>query len=283
MISFAIGRIDFINTAPVYYGIDTGRVVCPGRPVEGPPTRLNRLLKENEIQISAVSSVAYAQAYPNWLLLPSLSISARGPVKSVLLCLKAPPCKGAAVKVGLSDKSATAQALTRILLEDRYKMNPSYLEVDLSLGIPKNLDGLLVIGDDALKRNFKETYPHGVDLGAFWIDWTGLPFVFGLWAVDRAFAVRHPAVVTTVVEALVTSKNLGKDNIPGAARLTAERTGVSEAVCKTYLAHIEYDFEADHRAGLERFFRLLVKRGEVKSGVEPSFWMPSPREACFGE
>ena len=110
MIRFKVGRIDFINTAPVYYGIDTGTIQCPGETVLGPPARLNRMLEAGEIQISAISSVAYATHYPDWLLLPHLSISSRGPVESVLLGFREPVERGAAPIIGLSDKSATAKA-----------------------------------------------------------------------------------------------------------------------------------------------------------------------------
>lgn len=270
--TFSVGRIDFINTAPVYYGIDTGEVACPGRTVKGPPAVLNRMLKRSEIQISAVSSVAFAEAFPDWLILPSLSISACGPVQSVLLCLRRPLEEISRPLVGLSDKSATSKALTRILLEDFNELEPVYKDVDLSTGIPEGLDGLLVIGDDALRLPFKGVYPFAIDLGEFWVEHTGLPFVFGLWTVRRDFAKSRPLETAAVARALQTSCESGKRNLDGAARLAAERTQVAEEKCRAYLEYIEYDLGERQIAGLERFFSLLKKRGELDERVKPLFW-----------
>lgn len=270
--SFNVGRINFINTAPVYYGIDTGRVECPGETVEGSPAALNGLLERGELQVSAISSAAYSRVFPRWLILPRLSISARGPVRSVLLCLREPLQPGRRLDIGLSDKSETAKALARIVLENVNETEPTYHDVKLSKKAPEGLDGFLVIGDDALKLNFRDRYPHVMDLGEFWFKWTGLPFVFGLWAVDRAFAKAHPEETALLSSALLHSKDLGKRAVEDAARLASLRAGVPEELCRIYLRHIEYDLDEDHLKGLHRFFRLMKERGEIGESVEPAIW-----------
>jgi chorismate dehydratase len=184
--------------------------------------------------------------------------------------------------VGLTNKSATAMGLTRLVMENHYAMKPSYLEVDLAGGVPGDLDSLLVIGDDALTLEYRGIYPHTLDLGSFWLDLTGLPFVFGLWAVNRAFADEHVIETAQVASALYASKNMGKRARDDAARLASRRTGVAEDVCRSYLAHIEYDFDADHRAGLMRFFQLLKERGEITQEVDLDLWRAPGREASLG-
>lgn len=282
MTDFRVGRIDFINTAPVYYGIETGRVACPGRTVLGPPARLNRLLAEGAVQVSAVSSAAYAWNYPRWLLLPDLSISARGPVRSVVLRLAREPERGRPFRAGLTRKSGTAQALTRILLEERFGALPECREVNLDEGVPEGFDGVLVIGDDALRlSSLEERYPGVIDLGEAWLEWTGLPFVFGLWAADKAFAERHPAEAAAVAAALRRSKEEGRRNLEAAAGRAAVRSGVDRGACRAYLEHIEYDLGPDHRAALALFYGKLAARGEAPPGVELRF-VPSSGEARLG-
>lgn len=277
-----VGRIDFINTAPVYYGIDQGLIRLRAETVYESPAALNRLLAEKEIQISAISSIAYARAYPEWLILPDLSISSRGPVGSVFLCARKPLESGSRLTVGLTDKSATSKALVRIVFEDHHAVNATYRDVDLGQGLPDGLDALLVIGDDAFKLDLDSAYPVRIDLGKFWLDATGLPFVFGLWAVDRAFAQEHKSETAQVADALVQSKKLGQNALTEAALLAAKRTGVAEPLCHSYLEHIEYDLEADHLAGLTRFFQSLKKRGEIDKTVELSFWRAPGLEASLG-
>lgn len=276
-----VGRIDFINTEPVYYGIDKGLVHLNADTVCGSPAALNRLLAEKKIQISAISSIAYARAYPDWLILPDLSISSRGPVGSVFLCARKSLESGSRLFVGLTDKSATSKALVRIVLEDHHAVQATYRDVDLSRGLPDDLDALLVIGDDAFKLNLDTTFPIRIDLGEFWLDATGLPFVFGLWAVDRAFAREHRMETAQVADALVQSKNLGQNALTDAARLAAKRAGVPEPLCHAYLEHIEYGLEADHLAGLIRFFQSLKRRGEIDEAVELAFWHAPGLEASL--
>ena len=272
MTDFRVGRIDFINTAPVYLGIETGRVTCPGRTVLGPPARLNRLLAEGEIQVSAVSSAAYAWNFPNWLLLPELSISARGAVRSVVLRFAREPARGRPYRAALTHKSGTAQALVRILLAERYGAIPECHEVNLDRGVPQGFDGILVIGDDALRlASLEERYPGTLDLGEAWLDWTGLPFVFGVWAVDRAFAEQHRSEAVAVASALHRSKEEGKENLEAAALRAAVRSGVNHGVCREYLEHIEYDLGPEHRAGLTLFYEKLSARGESPPGVALRF------------
>jgi len=276
--TFKVGRIDFINTTPVYYGIDKRKVDCPGIEVKGPPATLNRMLQSGEIQISSVSSVAYAQNFPRWLILPDLSISANGPVLSVLLCFRKPIDEYRSVTVGLSDKSDSSKALTKIILEEFYNLKPVYKETNLSEGLPRDLDGILVIGDDAFNLNWKEFFPYTIDLGEFWVNKTGSPFVFGLWAVNRNFAQEHPDKTASVVAALHQSVSLGKSNIRDAAGLAAHRTNMSHDNCQEYLENIEYGLTDGHIAGLIRFFDLLKRRGDLDNRVRCIFWDRSEGE-----
>ena len=46
-------------------------------------------------------------------------------------------------------------------------------------------EAVLVIGDAALLLGAPAAYPVAVDLGEAWKTWTGLPFVFAVWAARR--------------------------------------------------------------------------------------------------
>ena len=268
----AVGRIDFVNTAPVYHGIDSGQVTCPGRTVAAPPAELNRLLTRGKIDISAVSSAAYAHTFPRWLLLPDLSITARGAIGSVVLARREKQPLVGRPRIGLTDKSATAQALTRLLLEDARGLQPDYRQVNLDAGIPTDLDAMLVIGDDALRLPYRETYPHITDLGAAWRAWTGLPMVFGVWAVTRTFAEHHPEATAAVTRALQASRDAGLADLDGAAGRAAHRSGLPAPLCRDYLAPIDYALGPEHVRALEQFFTRLATRGECTPDVRPAFF-----------
>ena len=82
-----LGYIDFLNSLPVYYGLETGAVPMPAgiELVKDVPAQLNRRLAAGELDISAMSSIEYARNADKLVLLPDLSINSAGFVHSVYL------------------------------------------------------------------------------------------------------------------------------------------------------------------------------------------------------
>src|SRR5207237_666270 len=82
-----IGRIGYINCAPVYGAIDRGVVALPpgGELVTGTPAELNDLLVAGALDVSVISAIEYARHAKDLMLLPELAISCDGPVRSVAL------------------------------------------------------------------------------------------------------------------------------------------------------------------------------------------------------
>src|SRR5437899_2910299 len=87
-----IGRIGYINCAPVYGAIDRGIVALPpgGELVTGTPAELNDLLVAGELDVSVISAIEYARHAKELVLLSDLAISCDGPVRSVALFSKRP-------------------------------------------------------------------------------------------------------------------------------------------------------------------------------------------------
>ncbi|MCJ7615631.1 MAG: hypothetical protein MUO43_03740, partial [Desulfobacterales bacterium] len=52
-----LGRIVYMNVAPVYYGIDNGLKPDWLKIVSAPPSTLNEMMEKEELDISPVSSV----------------------------------------------------------------------------------------------------------------------------------------------------------------------------------------------------------------------------------
>ncbi|WP_338130383.1 MqnA/MqnD/SBP family protein [Cohnella ginsengisoli] len=90
-----IGRIDYTNVWPVFHHFEPEQLRCAPKLVRAMPAELNRRLREGAIDMAAISSFAYGLNSEDYVLLPNLSVSARGPVQSILLFLKSPLKKGA--------------------------------------------------------------------------------------------------------------------------------------------------------------------------------------------
>jgi chorismate dehydratase len=102
-----------------------------------------------------------------------------------------------------------------------------------------------------------------VDLGAAWKDWTGLPFVFAVWAARRE---SETAAVARVHRALQESRRWGLQHLEELAGVAATTTGIPVATCRTYLGDLDYALEYRHLAGLTDFFRRLAQDGMVPDG-----------------
>lgn len=263
-----VGRIGYINCYPVYGAIDRGLRHLPGTLVTGTPSELNELLVAGELDVSVISAVEYARHARDLVLLPDLAISCDGPVRSVALFSRLPVRALDRRTVLVSASSRTSVALLDLLCRHVWRVRPQRAQVRAEATDLKTLSGLphdavLVIGDPALLLAQQGIYPHRYDLGVEWHRWTGLPFVFAVWAARR----RAPdAGVRTVHATLRTSRDWGLAHLDLLAEAAAQVTGVGRDACRAYLGGLDYALTDRHLAGLTDFFQRLAVDGEVPDG-----------------
>jgi chorismate dehydratase len=254
-----IGRIGYINCAPVYGAIDRGVVALPpgGELVTGTPAELNDLLVAGELDVSVISAIEYARHAKDLVLLPELAISCDGPVRSVALFSRRPVGQLDGRTVLLSASSRTSVALLELLCRDVWKIHPKFAEaraeaqdLDALAALPH--EAVLVIGDAALALAARGRYPHRYDLGEEWKRWTGLPFVFAVWAARR---VAKAGSEKPAHEALLASRAWGLAHLNDLATEAARTTSLPHATCLEYLSGLDYAFGEKHRIGLTDFFR----------------------------
>ena len=111
----------------------------------------------------------------------------------------------------------------------------------------------LVIGDPAIDFA-RGPHEHQIwDLGAAWYEWTGLPFVYAVWALRRS--PENGRLRRRLREA----KSFGLDTLDA---IISSRTEYDYDFRKDYLGwHIHYHLGADEKRGLARFSELLRKHG----------------------
>jgi chorismate dehydratase len=263
-----LGRIPWINCYPVYAALDRGLVPVEAELISGTAAELNDLLAAGELDVSVVSAVEYARNAAAYHLLPDLAITCDGPVHSVVLYSRRPVHELDGAAVLRTASSRTSVLLLELLCRHRWRVRPRFATVraessDLEAlrGFPH--DAVLVIGDAALMLSAESRYPYVTDLGSAWKDWTGLPFVFAVWAARRASD--HEAVLR-VHGALRESRRWGLEHLPELAELAAGNTGLPLAVCQEYLGGLDYALSYRHLAGLTDFFRRLAQDGLVPDG-----------------
>ncbi len=165
----------------------------------------------------------------------------------------------------LSASSRTSIALLELLCGDVWKVRPHFAEARAEAGDLESLEGLphdavLVIGDAALLLAARHAYPYRYDLGEEWKGWTGMPFVFAVWAARRSSDL---ARVRRIHQALLASRAWGLSHLDQLADAAALTCNVRRATCLQYLAGLDYALSYKHLAGLTDFFRRLAARGLV--------------------
>jgi chorismate dehydratase len=263
-----LGRIPWINCYPIYGAIDRGLVRVDAQLVTGTAAELNDLLAAGELDVSVVSAVEYARNAAEYHLLPDLAVSCDGAVRSVALFSRRPVHDLDRATVLRSSSSRTSVLLLDLLCRHRWRVRPRFATVraepsdlDLLAGYPH--EAVLVIGDAALLLAARDRYPYMVDLGLAWKEWTGLPFVFAVWAARRA--TDHRAV-QLVHEGLLESRAWGLEHLEELAAAASGATGIPVAVTRAYLGDLDYALSYRHLAGLTDFFRRLAQDGLVPDG-----------------
>jgi chorismate dehydratase len=251
-----LGRISYVNMAPVFH-----RLNADVEEVSGVPTELNRLLLDGELDIAPISSIEYARHASSLRILPRLCVSSEGAVESIQLVSRLPFTQIRSVAV--TPESATSVVLTKVLL-------PQAEHVPLEF----DADAQLLIGDAALRSAFEDPTPH-YDLGKLWLERTGLPMVFAVWAAPEPLVPGLPELE----HALVASVRLARAEPQVLAYEASERYGYPAGYLARYFEKLRYSFGPRERAGLYTFLEMARDVGELEHVPELRFVQREPVQA----
>lgn len=266
-----IGMVNYINTAPIYE-IWKEQVHRPDWQVtEAPPSTLNRMLAADELDLGFVSSYEYAVRPEKYKILADLSISATGPVGSVYLFSTVAPELLDEKLILVTGQSDTSVCLLRIILEEFLALRPRYLTGDVfgPVSSDEKPAAVLAIGDEALRLKYDNMYPVQLDLAEVWNRETGLPFVFAVCAAREECIARDASVVRKIREMFIDCRTKGMQHLPEICEQVARRIPMDCEACSLYLRAMEYDLGPDKQEALERFFTLLIRRGEADKMAVP--------------
>jgi chorismate dehydratase len=243
-----LGRISYVNMAPLFFGLD-----ADVEEVAGVPTELNAALLDGRLDLAPISSIEYARNADRLRVLPRLCVSSEGAVDSIQLVSRAPLERIRSVAV--TPESATSAVLVRVLL-------PNAEHVALE----QDADAKLLIGDAALKSMFEDPTPH-YDLGRLWLERTGLPMVYAV------FACPEPVLegVADLEEALLDAHRAARERPEDLARAASGRYGYPAGFLARYFEKLRYRFGPRERAGLLTFFELARDAGELDRVPELRF------------
>jgi chorismate dehydratase len=243
-----LGRISYVNMAPVFFRVD-----AEYEEITGVPTELNRRLVAGEIDTAPISSIEWARNADKLRLLPRLCVSSEGAVDSIQLVSRR---KLEDIRVvAVTPESATSVVLTKVLV-------PQAEQVPLG----EEADAKLLIGDAALRSAFEDPTPH-YDLGRLWLERTGLPMVFAVWACPEPLAEG----LLELEDALVASLRAARADPETLAHESSERYGYPAGFLARYFEKLRYRFGPRERAGLFTFLELAREVGQLETVPELRF------------
>jgi chorismate dehydratase len=236
-----LGRISYVNMAPVYY-----RLQADVEEITGVPTELARMLLAGEVDVAAIPSIEFARHAEELEMLPRLCVASDGAVDSIQLVSSIAPEH--LRRIAVTPESATTAALAKVLFPQAEQV---------PLGEPAQAK--LLIGDAALRSAFEDPTPH-YDLARIWRERTGLPMVFAVWAYRQGTV---PGI-RELEEALLSSVRAARSEPERLAQEASELYGYPAGFLARYFEKLRYSFGPREREGLLTFYELASSIGELE-------------------
>ena len=256
-----VGCIEYLTARPLWQGLgDHPHLFSLKYAV---PSEVSSWLHSGEVDLALVSSIEYG---PGYRIVPGVAVTSMGLVASLAAFSSKPLTE---VKtVALDTSSRTAAALMRILCSDWFDIEPEFVSMRPNLSaMLQRCDAALLIGDNTLFVDHVGMGLHKYDLCDEWRGLTGLPFVFGFWAG------RPDALTPEHLQALRDSSQAGVTALDDIACAHYPENETLAASSGEYLhKNIQYHFDDDCLASLQRFYKSSSKLGIIQQAPTVQFY-----------
>jgi len=253
-----VGAVQYLNTRPLVHGLsDHDLDLCYDL-----PSRLADRLADGSLDVALIPAVELFRS-PGHTIVSNACIGCLGPVMSVKLFFRVAP--STVTTLAVDEGSRTSAALSRILLAERYHVHPAVSVLPIGANLcDTSADAVLLIGDRALGPGPGSVGGGAVqvvwDLGDEWLKWTGLPFVFAVWAA------REGVDATRLAASLESARDTGVANLAAIAAAEAAGHGLTVPQCLAYLRdNLHFHLGERERSGLSRFRAHAERLGLVPS------------------
>ncbi|NLY03201.1 MAG: menaquinone biosynthesis protein [Rhodopirellula sp.] len=256
-----IGAVSYLNSRPLIRFLPQ---TLPGASIEVDlPSRLADALAAGRLDVALIPSIEFFRN-PGYTIVSDACIASDGPVRSVKLYCRVPVAE--IRTLALDEGSRTSAALTRIVLKERFSVEPRIETLSIGASTDDSAaDAIMLVGDRGM------ALPNGRfhtvwDLGEQWRTWTGLPFVFAMWV---ARAEVDPG---ELAEGLAAARDEGVRQTDRIAWEESPRLGIPESDCRRYFRdNLRFVLGPNERKGLEAFHRLAARHGLVPEGGQLVF------------
>lgn len=236
-----ISAVSYTNTKPFVYGLTQSHIVDEIDLSLDIPSECARKLINDEVDLGLVPVAALLQI-PSYEIISDYCIGANGAVNSVFIFSDRPIDK---IKIlHLDPQSRTSNNLAKVLLKNYWKLNPE-LEVSEK---EEHGQAFVEIGDRTFGKH--DLYPFVYDLAQEWQNFTGLPFVFAVWAANKALPINFISSFNKALEYGLDHRKEVISSLPKYCNFDIA----------DYLIHrIDYNLTSEKRQALAKFLDLVAK------------------------
>ncbi|MCX4828662.1 menaquinone biosynthesis protein [Streptomyces sp. NBC_01016] len=256
-----VGHIQFLNCMPLYWGLARTGSLLDFELTKDTPEKLSEQLVNGDLDIGPITLVEFLKAADDLVAFPNLAVGCDGPVMSCVIVSQVPLGQLDGRRVALGSTSRTSVRLAQLLLAERFGVQPDYYTCPPDLGLMmQDADAAVLIGDAALRANLHDAPRLGLqvhDLGALWKEWTGLPFVFAVWAARKEYVEREPEITQKVHEAFLASRDLSLEEVTKVAEQAARWEVFDERILEEYFTTLDFRFGPAQLEGVTEFARRV--------------------------
>lgn len=256
-----VGAVAYLNARPLTRSLSD--LAPQVEIVVDLPSRLADGLAASRLDVALVPSIEYFRD-PSYSIVSDACVACDGPVRSIKLYGRVPVKR--IRTLALDEGSRTSAAMTRILLKERFGLEPEVEQLSIGGSLEDtSADAVMLIGDRGMIP-VDGVFSFVWDLGEEWSRWTGLPFVFAMW-------IARPDVDLEGLDGILTAaRDQGIGQLAEIARQEAPHLGISEEECLGYLRdNLRFQLGSREQEGLLAFRRLAAKHQLVPPGKELAF------------
>lgn len=250
--------VSYLNTVPLVWGMLHGEQRGLFDLSFAIPSVCADRLEDGSADIGIVPAVELPRL--GLELIPGTGIACRGPVRSILLVSRKPLRQ---VRVLAADHSSrTSVALARILLAEVHGAAPEVRSMPPVLdSMLAAADAAVLIGDAALRVDIASSPFEVWDLGGAWVELTGKPMVFAVWA-------GRSAASGALAAPFAASCRFGLERLEEIIPLEAARRGLPPELVRAYLTrHIAFELGENEYDGLRLFLERAARLEPAAAGV----------------
>jgi predicted solute-binding protein len=261
MTPIRLGSVSYLNARPLVYGLERNPRFNVRYDI---PAVCARLLHAHEIDLGLIPSIEYLRGPRPYNGVFGPGVTSKGPVASVAIYTRKEPRD--IRSMAMDSTSRTSVALATILMRRVYNatLQPVSMQPDLERML-ETADAALLIGDYALFLDHQALNARKIDVGEWWTEHTGLPFVYAFWAGWPQ------AVGAEEVAMLEDARDRGVAHLDDIARSYYPDDAERERVASGYLRH-NIQYSLDGVEGLTTFYRYAAEYGLASFDGELRFY-----------